>query len=222
MDGSRFDAIARTLAGGIGRRRVAAGLAATLLGGLTLPRQVAAACKNPGRPCDRDNDCCGAAECRGGECKCKSGRDECGNDCVKLDTDEQHCGRCNRHCDGGETCRDGSCVGPCGGSTCDATEECVGGVCTTPPGGCAPGADVCAGDTNVSCGGRACCQCHQSTEGATLCSSGVPIPGVYCGSCQSSADCAEFGEGAFCGRSTNTDICCGPSLQNACLSPCPA
>jgi hypothetical protein len=115
MDGPRLDGIARTIATGMGRRRVAAGVAAALLGGLALPRPAAAACKNPGRRCDRNQDCCDGAECRGRECRCKTGRAECGNDCVKTDTDEQHCGRCNRRCDGGAVCRDGLCEGGDGG-----------------------------------------------------------------------------------------------------------
>ena len=218
-----IDTLGKVMAASPDRRVLLRGVVA-ILGGLTAGRRgevAAAACKKVGRGCARNSDCCDHATCKQDECACKNGFDDCDGACVKLATDEKHCGRCDRRCAGGETCRDAACAGPCGGRTCAETEECVGGVCTTPPGGCPPGADSCASNDDVSCGGRAGCDCLQSTEGVTLCGDG-PIPGVFCGSCASSADCAEFGEGAFCGRSTNTDVCCGPDAQNACRRPCPA
>lgn len=221
MDHHRFDRLTRSLATGIGRRRLTAALAAALLGPAFAAGPAVAACKNPGRKCDRNSDCCAHATCKQDKCACKNGFDECGNDCVKLDNDEDHCGQCGNRCQAGETCQDGDCVGPCGGLTCDSTQECVDDTCTTPPGGCAPGADDCASNTDVPCGDQPNCSCNQTTEGVTVCA-GPPIPGVSCGSCATSADCAEFGPDAFCAASTNTDVCCGPSARNACKLPCPA
>lgn len=228
MSQQMIDRVARQLAAGLPRRRVIAGLALGLLSSPLgrRPPDAAAGCKKPGQACDQNQDCCAHASCKGGKCKCKGSRKECGNDCVKTKNDEKHCGRCNRRCGAGQTCRNGACDGGvvavlCGDVVCAATEECVGDVCTTPPGNCPPGADSCATTEDVSCGGQAGCECLQSTEGVTRCAD-RPIPGVFCGSCQSSDDCAEFGEDAFCSRSTNTDVCCGPSAQNACRRPCPA
>lgn len=223
MDDRRFDGIARLVATGIGRRRVVAGLAGMLLAGMFFPNPALASCKNPRQRCDQNQDCCAHAKCKGGRCACKNGFDDCGNDCVKTDTDENNCGRCNRRCGAGETCRNGSCAGPCGGRTCTATEECLAGVCTTPPGGCAVGANLCTDGPVASsfCGGpSALCFCTRTTEGATVCGDEV-TPGAACGQCQTSADCASFGPGAFC-RATGAGSpnCCPIGPPNRCQLPC--
>jgi len=234
MDHQRFDQFARSLASGMGRRRLLGALAAAMpAAGLGLrPEGAAAGCKKVGKKCDKNSDCCDGARCGGGKCKCKGSRKECDGKCYKLNNDEKHCGRCNNKCRSDEKCRDGVCEETGGGNgggggtggcdpACGATEECVDGVCTTPPGGCPPGADSCSGNGNVFCGDTPGCTCNQTTEGVTRCADG-PIPGVFCGSCQTSADCAEYGADAFCARSTNTDVCCGPDAQNFCRLPCPA
>ena len=219
MDERRIDEIARVLAMGFGRRRVVGGLATALLGGLARHRPVLAACKRVGHNCDRNDDCCDHATCKLGECECKNGFDKCDGKCFKLDTDEKHCGRCSKKCRGGETCRNGSCdgddgeTGPCGGQTCAESEECVGGVCTTPSGGCPVGANSCVAGGYLPCGGGATCVCLQSTEGTTHCGE-QDTPGAICGQCESSADCASFGDGAFCATT-----CC-PGEDNWCRLPC--
>jgi len=49
----------------------------------------------------------------------------CGNVCVNLDTDPEHCGSCTEVCDDGENCIQGSCTTPCplGQTPCDG--QCV-------------------------------------------------------------------------------------------------
>ena len=142
IDGERIDVLARLVAGGWPRRRLlgglAAGLAAPLLG--RFGGRAAAACKKVGRPCDRNGDCCAGAECRGGKCRCKTGRNECAGKCFNLDTDETRCGTCSRRCGAGETCCGGACVdlrtdpancGACG-TACSESEACrFGGVCAS-------------------------------------------------------------------------------------------
>lgn len=217
MEDKRIDAVARTLAASLPRRGVIASAVAVLAGSLRAPLPVAAACKKPGKKCDKNQDCCNGATCKGNTCACKNGRDECGNDCVNLASDEKHCGRCNQRCAAEEICRDGACgCDP----ACASTEECLSGVCTTPPGGCPPGADSCSGGGTVGCAGGGTCKCSQSTEGATLCGD-TSTTGAVCGQCESSADCASFGAGAFC-VATGSNFCCGPDAQNVCRLPCAA
>ena len=107
-----IDAIARALATGLPRRRLVGGLAAALALPLLgrLPEAAAAGCKKVGKECDQNQDCCDGAECKGGECKCKDGRDECGGKCYKLNNDESHCGACNNACPANGTCQDGGCA----------------------------------------------------------------------------------------------------------------
>ena len=137
MDGPSFDALTRQLASRLPRRGVFAlmtGAASSLLLGGIPP--VAAGCKKVGKKCDKNNDCCDHAKCKGGkngECRCKSGFTECGGKCFDLDKDENHCGSCNTACDPGWGCFDGVCVdleedenhcGACG-TQCSPDFHCV-------------------------------------------------------------------------------------------------
>jgi hypothetical protein len=228
MDDERFDRLTRRLGYAIPRRPLIAAITGALFSTLKTP-EPALACKHVGRKCDKNKDCCDGATCRGGKnskCQCKSGFDKCGNDCVNFDNNEDHCGGCDTVCAQSESCCDGVCndfladdanCGACG-AVCDATEECVGGVCITPPGGCPPHADSCATGEDVACAGGSTCECAQTTEGTTACGD-VATPGAACGQCQSSADCASFGPGAFC-VATDSINCCGPSGNNVCRLPC--
>jgi hypothetical protein len=125
-------------------------------------------------------------------------------------------------CTGGkkEKCRCKSGFTTCNKTCCPASsQECVGGICVTPPGGCPPGADFCSEIVITPCGGDPNCICSRSTEGATLCGD-TETENAVCGQCQSSADCASFGPGAFCVRTVLP--CCGPDAQNVCRLPCSA
>jgi hypothetical protein len=64
MDERRFDRIARRLGHGIPRRPLIAAAAATVLAALQRP-QSALACKKVGKKCDKNNDCCDGARCKG-------------------------------------------------------------------------------------------------------------------------------------------------------------
>jgi hypothetical protein len=137
MGKRQIDAIAMLLAGELDRRRLAGRLAAALLGGVLPTKRAGGSCKKVGQNCDQNGDCCDGAGCKGGECKCKDDRDECGGKCYKLDTDENRCGDCNTACAAGETCCDGTCVdaltdaancGACG-FACAGTATCHDGAC---------------------------------------------------------------------------------------------
>jgi hypothetical protein len=200
MTEPRFDRLARSLATLRPRRRLFAVATATVSGALLgHDHDALAGCKKVGCKCDKNSDCCDGARCRGGECRCTGGRTECGGKCFNLDTDERHCGACD--------------------SPCADPGTCTNGICQFPAGFCAPGADSCGGGGNVSCGGP--CTCSQSTEGETVC--GLQIAGVFCGACDTSADCAAFGADTFCAATgLGTGGCCGPGAENICRRRCPA
>ena len=111
MDERRLDGIARLLATGLARRRLAGGLAVALLGGLAPAAPGRAACQAVGQRCGTKYGCCLGARCHGGRCQCKAGWDECAGGCYRLSRDERHCGACHRACAGDRTCRGGACVG---------------------------------------------------------------------------------------------------------------
>lgn len=162
MDGDRFDAMAKTLAG-IGSRRAALRtLAASgLAAGLTpLGFEVAAACKKSGRTCDKNNDCCNK-QCKGGR-KGKKGKCQC----ARVGR------RCSSFADFNDCCGSSmSCLGPSGDTrcckrndaTCGRTRDCCGDEdCEAAPGGrkrcCRGEGEVCTFgfSTRTCCNGLVC------------------------------------------------------------------
>lgn len=71
--------------------------------------------------------------------ECEAPLTACGDTCVNLDTNDDHCGKCDNACAEGETCQEGECVG---GQEPECTEEdlsncepgqiCVEGQCKDP------------------------------------------------------------------------------------------
>jgi hypothetical protein len=176
MDGSRFDALTRTL---ITPRR---GAVRTLFGGalgalLAARSQEALACKNFGKQCAHDNDCCAGMKCRNDKCRCDNGFTKCNAKCYDLNTDETHCGACATICAAGESCCDGTCsdtstdrdnCGVCG-AACAATEICLEGVCTACPVG------------NQVCGGVCCPSFRTCCDGT--CVDDLQSNSDHCGAC---------------------------------------
>lgn len=150
------------------------GVLGTLLAGRT---QEALACKNFGRTCDRDNDCCAGMKCQNDECTCENGFTKCGARCYDLDTDETHCGACSTVCGAGESCCSGDCVdlntdrdhcAACA-AACAADEICLEGVCTP----CPTGNQVCG---NVCClSSQTCCD--------EVCVDDLDSNANHCGAC---------------------------------------
>ena len=137
MDGTRFDAWTKALAGGRSRR------GAQAVSGFV------------GEPCRINGECCHGASCRGGTCQCRPNHTDCNGRCRDLRFNERHCGACNTPCAAGETCCRRRCVdvatdaANCGrcGNACGADQVCAGGVC----------GPVCRGGVAVVPTG--CCSC---------------------------------------------------------------
>jgi hypothetical protein len=236
MDAERIDVLARSVAIGMNRRRLIAGLVAGLVQPLLGdPRWAAAGgCGKVGKRCDNNGDCCAHAECRGGECKCRSGWKDCGNGtCVNRDTDEDNCGACGTVCAAGEACCAGTCAdlqadaancGECD-NACGDTEACIGGACvvTRPVDGCSP---ICLGtccDGNcvdlvqdpANCG--ACGHVCPSSDGRPLvCESG------RCVLCRSRVICGRVccATGKSCCDGACLDLDDDPTNCGACGRAC--
>lgn len=221
MDGSRFDALARTLGKSVTRRSAMKGLAAGLSGGL-LARfggDVAEArdfqvCHN-GQPVTVSQqqlnlrlrqgdtlrvDCCADSDCTSSMGQCGQGVCQSGY-CVTLPKPV------GTPCDSGLSCTNGDAcdgAGSCGAGapiTCAETENpCTTSVCSEAVQGCVE----IPLDNGVSCGaGDACAD--------QVCASGscIRVPKTSC-----SGNCADCG-GACVDRNTDLDNC------GACGSVCP-
>jgi hypothetical protein len=82
MNEARFDALARRV-GRVPRRRLLRWLAGSAValgaGGSGAAVRVAAGCRNPGKPCRRDRDCC-SGRCAGKRCRRSPGQGICTTD----------------------------------------------------------------------------------------------------------------------------------------------
>jgi hypothetical protein len=163
LDEPRIDEIAKRLSARLSRRGVIGGLGGGLVavaGGLSRPKPApAGGCKKVGKQCEKNQDCCDGAECKGGECACKDGRDECHGLCVKLNIDEANCGACDNVCAAGQLCCVAACVDPsanrnhCGACNvaCGETERCVAGTCVPCPPGTTAIGNQCGTATPFTC-----------------------------------------------------------------------
>lgn len=234
MDGLRFDSLARTLA--TSRRTalktlIGGSLGVSLAGGAG--NNAAAVCKKVGQNCDRNGDCCTGANCRGGECKCKSGRDECSGKCFILDSDERHCGICGNACAAGETCCSSACFdleedhencGTCG-HACGDNEFCGVGTCfECPSEGVFCGEACCFLSLNRLCCDGTCVSFLNDENNCGAC--GVRCPGPACcdiGVCLDDEDfqsdrrnCGACGQTCLFG----VELCCRGECQVNCGGRC--
>ena len=122
MDAHRFDDAIRAFSSTATRRALLAGLAALPFlasdddagaragkgrGKRNKKNKKRCAGKECGGKCGK---CRNAKVCRGGECVCSDGMDECHGKCVDLLTDADHCGACDTPCPGANGCRHGTCT----------------------------------------------------------------------------------------------------------------
>jgi hypothetical protein len=120
MDETRFDQLTRRLGQGITRRRVVASMLGLAAGAAVLRDQAdAARCRDGGRACTNDGNCC-AGRCerlpsRTGVqarfvCGCPTGQILCNSRCVDPTSSPIACGGCGRRCRSGQSCVDRVCV----------------------------------------------------------------------------------------------------------------
>ena len=224
MDDVRFDALVRVLGADAPRRRVLAGLLASLPLALGGREAAAKKCKKGkkkcGKKCIPKSKCCTSATCgpnetcTNGTCTCtpnctgkECGADGCGDVCGACDqgdtcTPQGQC-VCAPQC-AGKTCGDNGCGGSCGscgtGRTCDAQGQCV----------CQQGY-ICGGAVPW-CNAQQTCGCTAVLEGGTVCGADLCALNEIC---QSTEFCVgKYGSGFVC-QAPNTG-CCG----QRCVAPC--
>jgi hypothetical protein len=177
-------------------------------------------CSSDGNPCTQDicqngrclhppvtngTACGGGKVCSNGVC-CAVGLTGCGNACVDLETNEDHCGACKRECRGNASCLDGVCDGcvvgqiacddgchnpltdpnNCGecSNACTGGRVCANGVC------CPPGQTGCDGTcVDLKTDAGHCGACGKICLGAkdTCCNGGCVDTGSndnHCGRCK--------------------------------------
>lgn len=161
------------------------------------------------RPCS-DGECGGEGEGgsgAGGPGECPQGTKACGNECVNLKTDPDHCGTCANDCAADAFCVDGTCTSDCPGLQCGdlcvdpSTNNQHCGNCNNPCGFdqvCSGG--VCASECTFplqNCGGSCvdtdwdtqhCGGCFNPCNNGELCELGIctstkGCPNGICGVC---------------------------------------
>jgi hypothetical protein len=124
MDGFHFDTLTRTLTVAASRRQTLGSLLGGALG-LLGSRAEEAAAKKKCPPCKKrkqgkckgkkpDGTACSGGSCQSGRCvptlSCSSGYTPCGQQCVDLRDNTQHCGACFTVCSPGKVCCSGTCA----------------------------------------------------------------------------------------------------------------
>lgn len=229
MDASRFDTLARRLAGIADRRRVVAGALALAAGGRV--SGVSAACRRPGSTCKQPADCCsgicptgvGIPTAQRGKCGCPSGQTRCSSTCVTTSSDAKHCGACNKRCATGTACCDGTCLpvladnrncGACG-NVCPAGHTCCKGQCLdvrTDGNNCGACGKKCAAGT-VCCGG-VCMSVQSDPQNCGACGNSCAAGHSCCrGSCLDTRS-DEANCGACAKKCAATDLCCSGSCTD--------
>jgi hypothetical protein len=113
--------------------------------------------------------CSGDTRCIGGVCRCPNVGDVvCGNACVSIAWDEQHCGMCGHACASSEACCASECIdvrantahcGACGNSCGNKANACTNGSCACGTGPACTGTRTCVTITGVAgAGSSTMCQ----------------------------------------------------------------
>lgn len=173
--------------------------------------------------------------------RCDPGAVLCGTNCVSLESNDLHCGGCNRACEGGSRCVAGACVVPDGG-TCGAglslcAGRCVslltnGGHCGACDRACPVGwrcaAGACAlscGENSLDCDGNTANGCETNSLTVTNCRECGRVCTAPAGA---TATCTYSGCGFTCppGRTACAGACVDLQTDGAhcgaCDRPCPA
>src|SRR5579884_3138994 len=231
MDPTRFDKLAKSLAGGVSRRTVLRGLAGALAGAAGLTRAAEAApCAHPGQACTTDADCCGALPCVAGVCQppgqsggngpgngngngngtgtgnqgCAAGLTRCGGACVALGSDVNNCGGCGVVC----------------AAPANAAATCTNGTCGY---ACNAGLRDCGNGSCQQCCGAPDCpgtECAPATCSAGQCGTAPLGQGQPCGTgatcsngtakaqdtCDGNGNCVP-GATTTCGNGCSGDTC---------------
>jgi hypothetical protein len=230
VDGLRFDALTRSLAAGVDRRRLLKGLAAVGLGGAFArfgQGAVDAACP-PGQVARRGQCICKATGRPpvGGICPCPNGQTSCANGCTDTARDSANCGGCGTGCPVERPyCDGGICV------ACKRANDCppATGPCQRPT--CANG--VCGVESDPALVGGSCNASDPCVENAVCGADGVCTGAqINCGNCRTclGGQCLPRPNGTSCLGGT-FQCCdgqciqaCGVGLEccgGACHEPCP-
>ena len=212
MDGERFDTIAKSVADGrVARRPALRLLAGSLAAGLfalagldDLEARKNGGKKRGGKKRHNKNKKRTKPN-PGGTDQCGAGLTRCGDTCVDLKTDPNHCGACANDCDGG-ACHHGACA--CDGNTCPD-----GCICFLTVDG--PGGKYCqSGVATKTCASSAECPlgsvCLANIDGQDVC--GTPCCRPTCGS----RVCGDNGCGGTCGDCLNGQTC---TEEGTCACP---
>jgi hypothetical protein len=210
LDGERFDALTRRLAGASTRRTALKGVGAALVGLLAGGARVVAAC--PAEQIYRQGRCVCKVSGRppvNGLCPCPSGETRCPNGCTRLTNDSANCGACGIACPRGAhatqvVCRAGTCrVASCevGWADCDGSPD---NGCETPLGSATncTGCDQACLEPIPACRPDVgCVECLTPTD--------CPPPATSCLAATCAGDTCgteATNEGGACGADK---ICCG-------------
>lgn len=222
VDGPRFDAIARTVARTRSRRQLIAGLLGGALGLAGLGRTDAVVCREPGRSCRGDADCCshdcGPVDATGRRvCRCRTGRD-CPPAAVCPAVACQG-GACVAGVISGEPCRlPGGGAGTCHGTTCVApttttTSTTTSTTSTTTTGTTSTTTSTTTGEPTSTTTPPGCTPNPAATTCAGKC-------GTVTNNCGQGVDCTAHCRGCCNGgtcESGTTDAACG-SGGHACVA----
>ncbi len=149
----------------------------------------------------------------------------CGELCVDLSSDPEHCGECERECESDALCIGGQCQQQCEGACDGGTQLCVAEQCV-----CKPGLSLCEGAcVNLESNPAHCGACGLSCDGDPCGASQCQPDG--CGELQQCGDsCVELARDVeHCGECGNTceydELCwqgeCRDAVPKSCLTcPC--
>jgi hypothetical protein len=191
VDGTRFDGMARSLAGGASRRRVLGGLAALAAGlaggmadGRTGRAQPDCAWERVRAADGRDRGRTAGRQAGPDAGSCPRGQERCGGACL----------------DPAGYRRDPANCGACGAACPPPPNACLVAICTEAGCGFARAVDACGPVVGCAPG----CGCATTTAGAVVCADGAGLCGEI--ACAADADCGPGGAcldlSAACGTPT--------------------